>query len=156
MVKDGKKIVLYCKGKPEDMMERMNLNKETQKNIDNTLASYKNKKAETLIYAKKELSEEEKEFYESEYANLKYSLTTTEQEIEDFSKKWENKLEFLSIVSLSSQLNPSSKRLVQNLSESGIKICMISNNDLEIDIFKSVMQSEEESIEFVNFDKNTS
>jgi hypothetical protein len=69
-------------------MERMNLNKETQKNIDNTLASYKNKKAETLIYAKKELSEEEKEFYESEYANLKYSLTTTEQEIEDFSKKW--------------------------------------------------------------------
>ncbi len=92
MVKDGKKIVLYCKGKPEDMMERMNLNKETQKNIDNTLTSYKNKKAETLIYAKKELSEEEKEFYESEYANLKYSLTTTEQEIEDFSKKWENKL----------------------------------------------------------------
>ena len=109
-----------------------------------------------MIYAKKELSEEEKEFYESEYANLKYSLTTTEQEIEDFSKKWENKLEFLSIVSLSSQLNPSSKRLVQNLSESGIKICMISNNDLEIDIFKSVMQSEEGSIEFVNFDKNTS
>jgi hypothetical protein len=88
VVKDGKKIVLYCKGKPEDMMERMNLNKETQKNIDNTLVSYKNKKAETLIYAKKELSEEEKEFYESEYANLKYSLTTTEQEIEDFSKKW--------------------------------------------------------------------
>ncbi len=58
VVKDGKKIVLYCKGKPEDLMERMNLNKETQKTIDNNLASYKNKKAETLIYAKKELTEE--------------------------------------------------------------------------------------------------
>lgn len=27
VVKDGKKIVLYCKGKPEDIMERMNLSK---------------------------------------------------------------------------------------------------------------------------------
>ena len=33
---------------------------------------------------------------------------------------------------------------------------MISNNDLEIDIFKSVMQTDEETIEFVNFDKGTS
>jgi len=63
VVKDGKKIVLYCKGKPDDIMERLNVNKETQKIIDNTLASYKNNKAETLIYAKKELTQEEKEFY---------------------------------------------------------------------------------------------
>ena len=45
VVKDGKKIVLYCKGKPEDIMERMNLSKETQKIIDNTIISYKDKKA---------------------------------------------------------------------------------------------------------------
>jgi len=37
-------------------MERMNVSKETQKIIDNTLLSYKNKKAEILIYAKKELT----------------------------------------------------------------------------------------------------
>lgn len=70
------------------------------------------------------------EVYESEYTNLKYSLTTTEHEIEEFSKRWEDKLEFLSIVSLSSQMNPSAKKLVQNLSQRGIKICMTSNTDL--------------------------
>ena len=33
---------------------------------------------------------------------------------------------------------------------------MISNNDLEIDVFKNVMQTDEEKIDFVNFDKQTS
>ena len=53
VIKDQKKIVLYCKGKHEDIIERINLTKETQKVIETTLASYKNKKAETIIYAKK-------------------------------------------------------------------------------------------------------
>jgi magnesium-transporting ATPase (P-type) len=45
VVKEENKTVLYCKGKPDDIMERMNLNKETQKTIDSAMSSYKNKKA---------------------------------------------------------------------------------------------------------------
>ena len=51
---------LYCKGKPEDIIERLKISKETQKIIDQTIASYDKKQSEVLIYAKKVLTEEEK------------------------------------------------------------------------------------------------
>lgn len=42
------------------MIERLKLSKETQKIIEQTIASYAKKQSEVLIYAKRELSEEEK------------------------------------------------------------------------------------------------
>lgn len=50
---------LYCKGRPEDIMERLKLSKETQKIIDSKLTSFRDK-SEVIIYGKRELDYEEK------------------------------------------------------------------------------------------------
>lgn len=51
-MKCDEKITLYCKGRPEDIMERLKMSKETQKLIDSKISSYANK-SEVLIYAKR-------------------------------------------------------------------------------------------------------
>lgn len=77
VVTDGDKNTLYCKGRPEDIMERLRLSKETQKIIEQTISSYSKKQSEIVIYAKRELTEEERDVYENDYISLKSSLTTT-------------------------------------------------------------------------------
>lgn len=47
---------LYCKGRPEDILERLRLTKETQKIIEQTILTYSRKQSEIIIYAKRELS----------------------------------------------------------------------------------------------------
>lgn len=58
-------------------MERLRLSKETQKIIEQTISSYSKKQSEIVIYAKRELTEEERDVYENDYISLKSSLTTT-------------------------------------------------------------------------------
>lgn len=60
VVSNESTYTLYCKGKPEDIIERLKISKETQKIIEQTIGSYAKKQSEVLIYAKKLLSEEEK------------------------------------------------------------------------------------------------
>lgn len=60
MIAQDKKFTLYCKGKPEDIIERLKISKETQKTIEQAIASYAKKQSEVVIYAKREIMEDEK------------------------------------------------------------------------------------------------
>ena len=45
VVSDNNNNTLYCKGKPEDIIERLRISKETQKIIEKTIASYDKKQS---------------------------------------------------------------------------------------------------------------
>lgn len=77
VVSHNNKHTLYCKGKPEDIIERIKMGKETQKIIEQTISSYSKKQSEVIIYAKRELQDDEKYTFENDYVSLKSSLTTS-------------------------------------------------------------------------------
>lgn len=52
VVSRDKKVTLYCKGRAEDIMERLKVSKETQKIIDTKLTSFADK-SEVIFYAKR-------------------------------------------------------------------------------------------------------
>lgn len=79
MEDEGEKVTMYCKGTPDAMIERLKISKETQKIIESTISTYRGKKSEIIIYAKREFSAEERELYENDYISLKSSLTVTEE-----------------------------------------------------------------------------
>ena len=58
VVTSDDKTILYCKGKPEHLMDRLKVTKEVQKIIDDTIAGYRLQEEQAIIYAKRELSEE--------------------------------------------------------------------------------------------------
>lgn len=58
LVENENKFTLYCKGKPEDIIERLKISKETQKIIEQAIASYAKKQSEIVIYAKREILED--------------------------------------------------------------------------------------------------
>ena len=60
---EGKdKRFIYCKGNPEDMLERLR-DREMRKNLLEKISNFRQTKAEILIYGKKEMSKSEFESY---------------------------------------------------------------------------------------------
>lgn len=129
-------------------MDRLKVNKETQKVIDSTVSVYKANESEAIIFGKREMNMEEKEIYEAEYASLKLSLTTNQKDIEAFSKKYEKNLDFLCIVGLSTQVNPRTDYFFGFLSDCCIKVCMLAKKRSEIQVFKQQLKNNE-NIEYI-------
>ena len=121
------------------MLEKLR-DKEMRKNLlENKIAGFKSSKAEILIYGKREMSKAEYESYENEYTKLKMSSSVTQKDLDDFSSKFENDLEFVCMVGLSSEKSESAKEITQYLGDKGIKMCVFTNNMAEVQSLRSLL-----------------
>ena len=66
-------------------------------------------------------------------------MTTTEAEIEEFSKKYEKDLEFICIIGMSIQVNPQAEPLIKCLKSSGVKPCLFAKEKSELNSLKEML-----------------
>ena len=67
------------------------------------------------------------------------SSTVTNKDLEQFSSKFEKDLYFICMVGLSSEKNEAAKKMSSYLTEKGIKMCIFTNNDAEIQSLKTLL-----------------
>jgi NAD-dependent SIR2 family protein deacetylase len=83
---------------------------------------------------------------------LKSSLTTTQQEIDDFSKRYEKNLDFVCIIGLSTQINPQAEPLIKHIRNSDIKPCIFVNDSSETTSIKRIIKKEDEEFKDIELE----
>lgn len=74
------------------------------------------------------------------------SSTVTQKDLEEFSSKFEKDLEFVCMVGLSSEKSEAAKKMASYLTEKGIKMCIFTNNNAEIQSLKSLLRGEDDEV----------
>lgn len=105
-----------------------------------------------LVYGKKELSKAEYEAYENEFTKLKMSSSISAREVEDFSCQFEQDLDFLCMVGLSSEKNEASHEVIDYLRAKEIKTCIFAHHMTEVQSLRPLLRREEGEDDYVELE----
>lgn len=133
------------------MLERLR-DREVRRNLLEKTATFREDKAEMLVYGKKELSKAEYEAYENEFTKLKMSSSISPREVEDFSRRFEQDLDFLCMVGLSSEKNEASREVIDYLRAKEIKTCIFAHQMTEVQSLRPLLRREEGEDDFVELE----
>jgi len=119
---------LYCKGNLQAMRERLNLNEEEDENLNFISNYFKERGVKTMVYAVKKFNKEETKEISNKMRNLKFSLMTQEEEIEELANEMEVKMDLLGIVGFKEKMRKEVPKMINFLQEIDAGIWMVSGD----------------------------
>ena len=123
--------ILYCKGNLQSMKERLNLNAEEDEGLDYISNYFKERGVKTMVYAVKKFNKDETKEFSNKMRNLKFSLMTQEEEIEELAIEMEVKMDLLGIVGFKEKMRKEVPKMINFLQEIDAGIWMVSGDSYD-------------------------
>lgn len=139
---------LYIRGTFESMKNILVLKECEKETLKEMIESFSELGYLTLIYGKKELTQEETEEYIKLMLIYKSSLTMEDYEVENIFSKFEENISFLSLICLEWKQEETANQIITSLKEAKIKTSFLSGGTLNntlIGAYKSgILSSDDE------------
>ena len=125
------RATVFVKGPDYSMKNSLNLDEQESENYDKIVEKFHQQGLKIIVFAKRVLNETETLDFSTRYQNLKGSLYSQGDQLEELASKIESKLELLSIIGLKDDIRPGAIECIQSLKESNIKVWMVTGDTQE-------------------------
>jgi len=123
-----KRNVLYCKGKYDAMKERLNLSSDQRIHYDNLTKNYSDKGLRIVVFGRRILEKEELYRYFNKFNNLKKSVVSQKQELENLAIEMESDLDLIGVIGIKEKLRPDAEKCVEELNKTNSKIWIFTGD----------------------------
>ena len=119
---------LYCKGSFDSMRHVLDLDQVEQEYLDETIQELNRQGLKCIVYAKRELSKRDTEDVAKKYQNLKFSLMSQNNQLEELAVELESKLKFIGVIALRDDLVEGVHDMLSFFREINTKVWLVSGD----------------------------
>ena len=123
-----KGCTLYCKGNLHSMQNQLLLEEEDREYLNQISNSFKEQGVKMSIYASRKFNKEETKELINRLKNLKFSLMTQEEELEELANEMEVKLDLVGIVGYREQMRKEVPEMIRFFQDINIGIWVVSGD----------------------------